>query len=45
MYDPVIAGPAERDQALDWMRPTLPAIRQALLRADPELAALRDAYP
>jgi len=45
MYDPVLAGPAERDQALEWMRRTLPAIRQALLRADPGLIGLLQPYP
>jgi hypothetical protein len=45
MYDPVIAGPAERDRALAWMRRSLPSIREALLLADPELAALLRAYP
>lgn len=45
MYDPVIAGPAERDHALAWMRRTLPAIRKALLLADPDLATLLRQYP
>lgn len=40
MYDPVIAGPAERELALAWMRRTLPAIHKALVRVDPEMAAL-----
>lgn len=40
MYDPVIAGATERRLALDWMRRTLPAIRAALLTADPTLASL-----
>lgn len=39
MYDPVIAGPDDRDHALDWMRQTLPAIRKALIAAQPDLAA------
>lgn len=40
MYDPVIAGPEERDLALAWMRRTLPAIHRALLQADPQLVTL-----
>ncbi|MBI4545638.1 MAG: hypothetical protein HY703_10615 [Gemmatimonadetes bacterium] len=45
MYDPVIAGPSERDHAVAWMRHTLPAIRDALLLADPDLAAVLREYP
>lgn len=44
MYDPVIAGPEDRDLALDWMRRTLPAIRDALA-ADPDLRPVLEAYP
>lgn len=40
MYDPVIAGPAERKTAVEWMRRTLPAARTALIAADPELEPL-----
>jgi hypothetical protein len=45
MYDPVIAGPEERAYALEWMRRTLPAVREALLLADPGLASLLAKYP
>lgn len=45
VYDPVIAGPEEHELALAWMRRTLPAIHQALLRADPDLATLLDDPP
>lgn len=38
LYDPVIAGPEDRDRTLEWMRRTLPAIRNALVKADPELS-------
>ncbi|HET7553574.1 MAG TPA: hypothetical protein VFK04_19925 [Gemmatimonadaceae bacterium] len=34
MYDPVIAGPDERADALAWVAHTLPAIRAALVRLD-----------
>jgi hypothetical protein len=37
MYDPVMAGAKERQIALEWMRRTLPAVRRALLTADPQL--------
>lgn len=40
MYDPVIAGLRERDHALEWMRRTLPIIRDALVTTDPGLARL-----
>ena len=40
MYDPVIAGPAERGLALAWIRRTLPAIHRALLQVDPDLAPM-----
>lgn len=40
MYDPVIAGPDELRTALDWMRRTLPAIHDALRKADPALVPL-----
>lgn len=45
MYDPVIAGPEDRDHALRWMRRTLPAVREALRSADPDLAPLLVGYP
>jgi len=45
MYDPVLAGPEERAYALEWMRRTLPAVREALLLADPGLAPLLLEYP
>jgi len=45
MYDPAIAGPEERDLALEWMRRTLPAIRDAPVSADAEMAALLEIYP
>jgi hypothetical protein len=38
MYDPVIAGPDERKLALAWVRRTLPAIRNALIKSDAQLA-------
>lgn len=44
MYDPVIAGPDERDIALRWMRRTLPAIRSALIVCDLELEAVLRPY-
>lgn len=45
LYDPTIAGPAERAEALAWMRRTLPAIRVAISDGDPEIEALLRAYP
>jgi hypothetical protein len=45
MYDPVIAGPRERAEALAWMRRTLPAVRAALSATRPEIATLLDGYP
>ena len=45
LYDPVIAGPEERDRALRWTRRTLPVIREALIAADPELEPLLARYP
>ena len=39
MYDPVIAGEKERTMALAWMRRTLPAIRDALVKTKPALEA------
>jgi len=45
MYDPVIAGPEERDHALAWMRRNLPCIRAALLATDPALMGLLAGYP
>lgn len=45
MYDPVIAGAEDRDHAIEWMRRTLPAIRTAIIHADPELRALLKGYP
>src|SRR5688572_3105724 len=44
MYDPIIVGPEERDSALRWMCRTLPAIRSALIRCDPELEAMLRTY-
>ena len=40
MYDPAIAGEAERNLALEWIGQTLPLIRTALVEADSALAAL-----
>jgi hypothetical protein len=37
LYDPMLAGPADRDHALAWMRRTLPLIRAALVDVDPAL--------
>lgn len=45
MYDPVIAGPPEVADALKWVKQTLPAIRQALVRRDGTLAAQLAPYP
>lgn len=45
MYDPTIAGAEERELALAWTRRTLPAIRAALLKADPRLNVMLNAYP
>ncbi len=44
MYDPVLAGPADLQRALDWMRRTLPAIHDALQEANPALVALLVPY-
>ncbi len=38
VYDPVLADEEDRTSAIQWMRRTLPLIRQALLEADEELA-------
>jgi hypothetical protein len=40
MYDPAVAGPEERDLALEWVRRTLPPIRRALIATDPDIAPL-----
>jgi len=44
MYDPTLAGEAERKLSLEWIARTLPLMRAALIRADstlePRLAAL-----
>lgn len=40
MYDPAIAGEAERTLALKWIARTLPLIRAALVSADATLDAL-----
>ncbi len=45
MYDPVIAGPDERELAIQWVRRTLPAVRAALALADPKLPSLLESYP
>lgn len=45
LYDPEIASPADRDHVLEWIGRTLPAIREALLVADPDLAPLLCKYP
>jgi len=45
MYDPVLAGPKERDLALGWVRRTLPLMRRALIASDPEIAPLLADYP
>jgi hypothetical protein len=45
MYDPVIAGPEERDHAIQWMRRTLPAVLAALVLADPKFPSLLENYP
>jgi hypothetical protein len=45
IYDPVIAGPVDRERAVGWTRRTLPAIRSALITADPALARLLMPYP
>ena len=44
MYDPVIAGEKERTMALAWMRKTLPAIRDALVKTKPALEASLAAF-
>lgn len=38
LYDPVLAGPDDRDHALAWMRRTLPLLRAALVDVDPALS-------
>lgn len=45
MYDPAMAGPEERGLALEWVRRTLPPIRQALISSDPDIAPLLASYP
>ncbi len=40
MYDPAIAGEAERTLALSWIVRTLPLIRTALVKADATLGSL-----
>ena len=45
LYDPVIAGPADRQRALEWVRRTLPALRAAILAKVPSLAAQLAPYP
>lgn len=45
LYDPVLAGPADRDRSLDWTRRTLPAIRRALVEVDPTVADMLDESP
>ena len=45
MYDPTLADPSDLEDALDWMRRTLPAIRAALVRAEPPLADSLEPYP
>ena len=44
MYDPVIAGRREQKAALAWMQRTLPAIRDALLVARPQLSGVLTQY-
>lgn len=39
MYDPSIAGIEDRDLVIEWMRRTLPAIRDAIVWADQVLAS------
>ena len=45
LYDPAIASAADRDHVLEWIGQTLPAIHEALLVADPNLAPLLCEYP
>jgi hypothetical protein len=45
LYDPTIAGSAERDRALRWMRRTLPVVRAALVAVNPDLEQLLLPYP
>jgi len=45
LYDPAIASSGDRDHVLEWIRQTLPVIREALLVADPDLAPLLCKYP
>jgi hypothetical protein len=40
LYDPTIAGPAERAAAVAWTKRTLPAIARAMVAVNPELALL-----
>lgn len=45
LYDPAFAGEDDREHAIDWMRRTLPAIRGALVSANPDLAPRMENYP
>lgn len=45
MYDPVIAGPEERDQAIEWVRRTLPVVRRAIVDRTPGMADRIENYP
>lgn len=45
MYDPVLAGPDDRDRALAWMRRALPAVRAALSAVDAGIAPLLEPGP
>ena len=45
MYDPVIAGPKEKKDAIAWMRATIPALHAALLALDSAFAGKLPTYP
>ncbi len=45
MYDPTIADASDLQHVLDWMRRTIPAVRTALVRAEPPPAESLEPYP
>lgn len=45
LYDPAFTDEAERNDAIAWMRRTLPAIREAMVSVDSTLASRMENYP
>jgi hypothetical protein len=45
LYDPAFTDEAGRNDAIAWVRRTLPAIRQALVSVDATLASRMENYP